>query len=117
MSIQSDLFALLGPLFANRVYPQGTAPAYTAAYMTYSRLNTSEESTLDVNGGTGNLFNSRVQIDIYSLAFGDAQAKAAAVKAALKGWSVSNVMQDEQDMYEPDTKLHRVMLDVSTWHY
>ena len=117
MSIQSDLFALLGPLVSNRVYPQGTAPAYTAAYITYSRIDTIAESTLDKNGGTGNLRNSRLQIDVYSLSFGDAQAKAALVRAALEGWAISYLPITEEDMYEPDTKLHRVLMQYSTWHY
>lgn len=117
MSIQSDLFALLGPVMGSRVYPQGTAPAYAGAYVTYSRIDSIEESTLDTNGGTGNLFNTRLQIDVYSTSFGEAQTKAAAVKAALKGWSIVNIPITDEDMYEPDTKLHRVMMQVSTWHY
>lgn len=117
MSMRSDFVALAEPLFATRVYPQGLAPAYTAAYLTYSRINANEQSTLDQNGGVGNLVNTRMQVDVYSLSFSEAQAKATALKAALKGWSTTNLLLDEQDMYEPDTKLHRVMLDLSIWHY
>lgn len=117
MSMRPDFVALTAPIFADRVYPQGAAPAYVAAYMTYSRINANEQSTLDQNGGVGNLINTRMQADVYSLNYSDAQAKATALKAALKGWSTTNLLLDEQDMYEPDTKLHRVMLDLSMWHY
>ncbi len=117
MTMQSDFFSLAGPLFGNRVYPQGSAPPYAGVYATYSRVFAEEQASLDNNGGTGNLVNTRLQIDIYSTSFADAQAKSIVLKSALKGWSLQNVMQDEQDMYEPDTKLFRVMLDLSVWHY
>lgn len=117
MSMRSDFVALALPLFADRVYAQGTAPPYAGTYLTYSRINANEQSTLDQNGGVGNLINTRMQADVYSLNYSDAQAKATALKAALKGWSTTNLLLDEQDMYEPDTKLHRVMLDLSIWHY
>lgn len=117
MSVQSDFFALVNSIFTGKAYP-GTAPAGTAApYCTYSRITAIEQMTLDANGGTGNASNTRLQIDVWAMTYSEAQAKAAAVKAALKGWAVENVLLDEQDMHEADTGLHRVMLDVSAWHY
>ena len=117
MSLQTEFFTLSTGIFSGRVYPQ-TAPAEVVApYCTYSRIAAIEQTTLDTNGGTGNASNTRLQIDVWALTYAEAQTKAAAVKAALKGWAVENVLLDEQDMHEPDTGLHRVMLDISTWHY
>lgn len=116
MSIQTDLVALLGGLFAGRMYPQTAHTNAVAPYCTYSRVTATEEATLDPNGGTGNEVNTRMQIDVWALSYAEAQSKAAAVKAALKGSVIENVTLSELDMYEDDTGLHRVMLDVSTWH-
>jgi len=116
MSIQTDFVTLAGSIFSGRLYP-GVAPADVAApYATYSRVVAIEQATLDTNGGTGNSTNTRLQIDLWSPSYLDVQAKSNALKAALKGWTVENVILSEQDGYEADTKLHRVMLDVSLWH-
>jgi len=116
MSLQTDLFTLLTGLFSARVYPSVGPEFSVTPYAVYSRVSATEQSSLDTNGGTGNASNTRMQIDVYASTYSAAQSSAAAVKTALKSWAVENVMQDEQDFYEPDTKLHRVMLDVSTWH-
>lgn len=117
MTMLTDFAELAGALVAGRVYPQGAAPPYVGTYINYARINAVEEATLDSNGGLGNLVNTRLQIDVYSLAFADAQAAAVALKAALKNWALQNLTIAEQDMYEPDTKLHRVMIQISIWHY
>lgn len=116
MSLQTDLFTLLESLFSGRVYPS-LAPEDTASpYVVYTRVSSVEENSLDANGGSANASNTRLQIDIYASSYSAAQSSAATVKSALKGWATENTLQGEQDFYEPDTKLHRVMLDVSTWH-
>ncbi len=116
MSLQTDLFTLLTGLFGGRVYPAIAPDDVTLPYATYTRVAAVEQSTLDTNGGTGNPNQTRLQIDVYNDTYAGAQANAAAIKTALKGWATENVIESEQDLYEPDTKLHRVLLDVSTWH-
>ncbi|MEC5213316.1 hypothetical protein RCH06_001862 [Polaromonas sp. CG_9.5] len=115
MSVQTDFVALVSGAVAGRAYPAGTASTVTP-YITYSRITAIEQATLDANGGTGNLINTRLQIDVWAASYGAAQSTAAAVKAALKGWSNENIVLSEEDGFEPDTKLHRVMLDTSIWH-
>ncbi len=116
MSLQTDFIALTSAIFAGRVYPAGSEEAPVPPYATFFRVAAIEGATLDLNGGTGNETNTRLQVDVWSLSYLEAQAKAGAVKAALKGWPVENVLLGEQDVFESDTKLHRVMLDISTWH-
>lgn len=114
--MQAAFFTLVVDLFDSRVYP-GVAPACTVApYCTYTRVVSIEQTTLDTNGGTENESNTRLQVDVYAATYADAQAKAKAVKAQLKLWTLANVLLVEQDFREPDTGLHRVMLDVSVWH-
>jgi len=117
MSLQTDLFALLASAFTDCVYPM-VAPADTPTpYAVYSRISTLEITSLDTNGGAGNAYTTRLQIDVYAATYAAAQAKAGEVKAALKGWAVENIVDSEQDLYEPDTQLHRVLLDLTAWHY
>jgi hypothetical protein len=116
MNLQTDLFTLLSGLFSTRIYP-AVAPENTATpYAVYTRVDAQEQTTLDTNGGTGNASNTLLQIDVYASTYGAAQASATAVKTALKSWATENTLESEQDFYEPDTKLHRVRMDVSAWH-
>ena len=114
--MQADFVMLVSYLFGGRVYP-GLAPAGTATpYCTYTRVISIEQSTLDTNGGTDNESNTRLQVDVWAATYADAQAKAKAVKVELKLWTLANVLLGEQDLREPDTGLHRVMLELSVWH-
>ena len=45
------------------------------------------------------------------------EALAEAVKTAMKASSLTNLLLLEQDQFEPDALLHRVILDFSVWHY
>lgn len=116
MSLQTDFYTLINGIFIGRLYPSVAPLGVVVPYATYSRISAIEQTTLDTNGGTGNSTNTRLQIDIWSTSYGDCQTKASAVKTALKGWSTENVILSESEDYEPDTLLHRVMLDISTWH-
>lgn len=115
MSIQTELRALLGPLVGDRVYPVVAPESPTAPYATYQRVAAVPQNVMAGNGGES-LTNTRLQIDVYATTYGEAQAKAEAIKAALRGWAVQNVTNSEQDLYESDVKLHRVMIDISIWH-
>lgn len=116
MSLQTDFVTLVSSIFAGQVFPS-VAPAGTVApYCTYTCVAGVEQLTLDKNGGTGNTINTRLQIDVWAMVYGDVQTHAAAVKAALKAWDVVNVPLVQQDFHEPDTGLHRVQLDISAWH-
>jgi hypothetical protein len=116
MSILGDFNALASPVFAGRVYRNTAGDSPTVPYATYFRVTAPEGLTLDTNGGTDNETNTRIQLDVYSRSGDELDALVAAMKAALKAWSISNVILMEMDGYESDTKLHRTTLDISTWH-
>lgn len=112
MSINSEFFALLdGPVFGGKLY-RGIALEAAAPYGVFSRVAAIEGVTLDDNGGADNEFTTRMQLDIYDASGTGADSLAAQAKAALKAWSRSNIILLEQDDYEPDTKLYRVMLQI-----
>ena len=116
MSVATEFVALVSPIVEGRIYP-GIAPATTVPpYVVYSRISVIEILTLDLNGGLNNLENTRMQCDVWGPVYAEVDATAQAIKAALKGWARQNTMQDTQDLYEFETRLHRVMLDISIWH-
>lgn len=117
MSLQTDFYTLINGIFTGQLYPSVAPLGVAVPYATYSRISAIEQSTLDTNGGYGNPVNTRLQIDIWSTSYGDCQTKSIAVKSALKGWATENVILSEVEDYESDTLLHRVMLDISIWHY
>jgi Protein of unknown function (DUF3168) len=109
--IQEDLKTLLtGALPTVPVYPliaiQGTA----IPYIVYGRVVSPVENLLAGNGSPP-INNTRMQIDVYSNTYASVQTTAASVRSAMQGWTVQNVSQGEQDFYEQDTRLHRVLLD------
>ena len=117
MSILSDFYALVEPLFEGRAYRNHAGDGATApSYATFFRVAGVEGVTLDENGGTDNESATRIQIDIWALSGTEVDDKTAAVKSALKAWHISNVVQLEQDGYEAATQLHRVTLDIATIH-
>lgn len=113
----SDFFALVSPPFSGRAYPVAAPATPVAPYLTYFRIFASEGLTLEKNGGTGNEINTRLQVDIWAKTYGEAQTKATQVKALLKDWACQNTVQSEQDLQDEETKLFRVLLDLSIWHY
>lgn len=96
-----------------RIYPQVAPDAPTTPYIVYQRVSANSENVL--SGSTG-LINTRVQIDCYATTYVEVQALAAQVDALMSGWSVQNVSNPAQDAFEPDVRLHRVILDYSVWH-
>jgi hypothetical protein len=118
MSVITDLqTALAASLGTVRAYPNVAPDSAAMPYVTFSRISSVEENSMAVNGGAGNLANTRFQLDVWAATYAQAQTTSGVVKAALKAWSVTNVINIEQDLYESETKSHRVMIDFSTWHY
>jgi hypothetical protein len=113
--LYTQLLALLnGATDADdRIYPQIAPDAPTTPYIVYQRVSSNSENVLS---GKTNLINTRLQIDVYSKTYVQAQAIAAQVDALMDGWSVQNVSNPAQDAFEPDVRLHRVILDYSVWH-
>ena len=116
MSMQSSLYTLLNGIFSGRFYPRAAPHGVATPYATWRRIIAIEQNTLDTNGGTGNETNTRMQINVWATTALEAGAKADAIKAALKGWGITNVLLEEQDTEEPDTLLYGVILDISIWH-
>jgi hypothetical protein len=115
MSIMSDFLTLVDPILDGQAYRNVVPDSAVAPYAKFFRVASVEGVTLDENGGDDNETATRIQIDIYG-ASPDVDAKTAAVKAALKTWHISNIIQLEMDGFEDEVKLHRATLDIATIH-
>lgn len=116
MSILTEFDTLASPVFAGRAYRNTAGDNPAVPYGVFFRVSGVEGVTLAPNGGADNETNTRIQFDIYSRSGAELDGLVSAMKGALKGWSIPNVILLEQDGFEPDTKLHRTTLDISAWH-
>lgn len=116
MSMLTEFAALAGALVQGRCFPVAAPDAPAHPYMVYGRVAAVAQNDLDKNGGADQLVNTRLQVNIFTPVYGDGQAVATALKAALLGWDTPNTVQMEMDQYEPDTKLHHMIIDLSIWH-
>lgn len=114
MSLMSSFNTLVDPIFSGHAYRNHAGDKPVAPYAVFFRVSAVEGVTLDENGGTDNETESRIQMDIYARGGTEVDNLAAAVKAALKGWSVPNIVLLEMDGWAPENGLHRITLDIAT---
>lgn len=101
-------------LVGQRVYPLRLPQEPTYPAIMYQRVSTNEAHTHDQAGG---LAESRVQFDCLAVTYSQAQALAAAVRAALNGWVddgngiLACLLENQIDLYEDTTESYRVVLD------
>ena len=128
----ADLFAVelnkylrdhggLSALVDSRVYPGRLPDPPTLPALVYTRVSTVGMSAMD---GPMADVEARFQIDVWSDRYLDAIKVAEQVRSALLGFtgtmgdkSVSIPRQtNDQDSYEEETKLYRVMTEFIIWH-
>jgi hypothetical protein len=115
--IQEDLKALLAAQLPTvPTYPVIADQNSALPYIVYRRIISAVQNVLAGNGNPP-INNTRMQLDVWSQSYASAQATAASVRTAMLGWTVQNTSNGEQDEYEADTRLHRVLMDYSIWHY
>ncbi len=69
-------------------------------------------------GFTSGKSNARVQVDVYSFSYAEAQEVADAVESLLGAYvsvGFSSLQVSRRDLYENNTRLHRVSMDHSIW--
>jgi hypothetical protein len=116
MAIQHELFTLLAPVFAGRVYPNAAPDKPDYPYLVYARISARQQQTIEANGGSGNLINTNMQLDIYAKTYAEAQSLSAQIQLLLKSWAMQNLIIFEQDFYEQEEQLHRVLMEIVVWH-
>jgi hypothetical protein len=114
--IQQDIFTILSGvanLGPSRVFPNIAPGNVPKPYVVYARVSSAPENTL-ANGSP--IDNTRLQVDCFDVTYAGAVQLAEAVKTALAASAMTHLLLMEQDQFEPDALLHRVILDFSIWH-
>lgn len=116
-TIQEQLYTLLNPVVAGGASPEVAIQDTTVfPYTVYRRLVSPINNVLDGNGNPP-INQTIFEITTWAQTYADAVNGAAAVAAAMLGWTVQNVMTRENDMFEADVRLYRVIQEYSVWHY
>ena len=112
--MQAQLFTAISGVAGGRVFPNLAPNDVQTPYLVYLRVASVPENTL-ADGVP--IDNTRVQIDCFDTTYAAALTLAESVKAALRASNITFVLLMEQDQFEFDALLHRVILDFSIWHY
>jgi hypothetical protein len=101
--------ALVGTRVAAGMLPEGEL----RPYVTYS-LITGERIPSMTDSGL--MRHARIQLDCWSPNYGQSKQIALAVETAIEASALFEVVFiGDQDLYDNETKLHRVVVDYSVW--
>ena len=108
-------------LVSTRIYPGKLPQIPTLPAVTYSRVDGPRVQSLV---GSSGLAHPRLQIDCWAETYAGVKTLANAVRGAIDGYSgtisgtrVGGVLiDDEQDVYEPNVEFYRVSQDYIVWH-
>lgn len=104
-------------IVGDRIYPQVMPDEPVVPALVYTLISNRPQNSLE--GYTSGQMQAIVQIDCYTMMYGDAQLLADAVQDLLgtarvvpgiKGW-----VRDRRDDYEDDSRFHRVSMDIAIW--
>jgi len=108
-------------LIDDRMFPLRAPDTAVFPLITYQRIGGDRDSTHDGNSG---LDNSRIQFSCWSESYLVAKNLALEVVKALTGRAgpmggtvrVASDVDNELDLFDPETKLYSVIVDVSFWN-
>ena len=100
-------------LTSTRLYPIFLPQNTTYPAQTYQRISTMPINTIS---GYSYLENARIQIDSWATSYSAVKTLArATLKAMDASTSYKAVLEMEQDTFEPEVELYRVIQDYSCW--
>lgn len=109
-------YAGLAALVGTRIHGGGAPQGETVPYCVYVKISNVRQYAM---GGYAGIQRHRMQISCYGATYDSAKAVAAQVIAALEPWSSTEVQaafqEDEEDIHEPETKLHHIPVDFLIW--
>ena len=114
MNIQKEFENRVRACCEDRVYAN-TAPAGAERpYLTYFRLSASP-ATLDMEGQTA-MTQTVLQAEACADTYDTAVTLSDSVKSALNGWEREYRIRLEKDVFEVETGLHHIVMEISVWH-
>jgi hypothetical protein len=104
-----------------RCYPVMIPQNPTCPLILYAKISGPRDHHLE---GPSGLANPRMQVEAWDATYGGAKKLAEAIRKALDGYTgiVSGVkigsclLDSERDIYEPELKVHRTIMDFTIWH-
>lgn len=128
-ALQSYLsgYSGLTALISTRVYLMAIPQGSTLPCLTYQRISTPRELTMQSSGATGDLAHPRFQFDAWATTYASAKAIIDQVRAALNGKTGSigtspyaltiraALVEDERPSFDPNTNLYRCQSDFIIW--
>lgn len=109
---EDEFKAVLESAMPGRVFTP-IAPAGTPEpYLIYQDITSLPQNTLC---GYADLDHVSWQVDSYARTRRDAKANMAAVLRALRAYDPQPTVENQQSIYEVETRLNRRMVQVNTW--
>jgi len=116
LSWQVALQLLLAPIVQGRLFPNHASDPVALPYAIYTRVSVRKLPVMDPSGGGGQLISTHCQLDVYATSYAQALTITNDIRLALQGWVYPNTVETEQDFYEAEEGLHRVLLELKIWH-
>lgn len=116
MTVEADLFAALGPLAGNRVYPDVAPAGAVKPYITYQQVGGAAVSFLET--ALAGKRNARFQVNVWATTRVAAAALARSVEDTLVTSTTlrATVIGAMSAEHEPDTGLYGTRQDFSIWY-
>lgn len=110
---QTEIFRVIAKALPGRAFfmfaPMGTREPY----LIFNRISQTPQNTLC---GYANTDRVRYQIDSYARTYPAALQNIERVIALLRACPDPPLIENEQDLYEQDTRIHRTTIEISTWY-
>ena len=114
MNIQKEFENRVRVCCEDRVYANVAPAGAEKPYLVYFRLS-AVPATLDMDGSV-RLTNTVLQAEACADTYEAALALADSVKTALEGWAREYRIRLEKDIFEVETGLHHIVMEISVWH-
>ena len=114
MNIQKEFENRVKMCCEERVYANAAPSGAQTPYLTYFRQSAAP-ATLDMDGSSV-LTRTLLQVDSCGSTYDEAVTLAGSVRQAIEGWEREYGVQLEKAVFEVETGLHHVVMEISVWH-
>lgn len=108
-----ELFAVLEQALPGKAFKGLVQQGTPEPYLVFTRVSQTPQNDLC---GYADADVMHYQIDSYAKTLTQAQGVMRTVLGLLRACPDPPLVYIEQDMYEQDTRIHRTMIDISTWY-
>jgi len=110
---ETEIFNVIKKALPDRVFFMRAPMGTREPYLIFQRISQIPQNDLR---GYANADLVRYQVDSYAVTHQDAAANMAIVVALLRALPDAPLVQNGQDMEEGDTRIHRTMIEITTWY-